>query len=352
MGVSSSSTIRRTSAEVYLQSDGFLPLFPHAAPHNFRVVALNLRDYPGSTPCTDDEVENICSTDASTQELAVRAQGKEIATFIKNFVAAENPPAVKEVDGKKTGGVAVMSWSLGNAWSLSLLANLEYIDDATRFVLEKWLRTFILYGERDAVPPGSVPLTLCADPPHYPIGRDLPEELYVPLRDPRIPLEKMGAAFGRWATGFVTPLPELTTDVQILSARQDLYEVTKQVHLAPTVDQVPKDDLGSLVFPGVLDRSARYIFTSMPFDLYRRNTEKALFRPPIALANVGILLVWCDMSPGTCPWAAKTIVDQYEEASAAGSRLRPLEVLKMENANHCVCSDPATDVQRVSNMAI
>lgn len=126
---------------------GFLGLFPHAAARNMRIMALNLRDYPGSTPYTPSELELLCSDDAEEQAAAVRSQGHEIAAFLKHIIETESLPPVAGVAGKKAGGIAVMSWSLGNVWAMSLFAHTASLDQDTRTVLLPMLRTWIIYGE-------------------------------------------------------------------------------------------------------------------------------------------------------------------------------------------------------------
>ena len=41
---------------------------------------------------------------------------------MKNVIIAEDMPIVQDVGGEKTGGVVLVSWSLGNVWSLAMFA--------------------------------------------------------------------------------------------------------------------------------------------------------------------------------------------------------------------------------------
>lgn len=122
-------------------------MFPLAASRNVRLVALNLRDYPGSTPYTAAELEVLCGSDSNKQEAAVRAQGLEIAAFLKHLIVSEALPPVAETGGQKTGGVALLSWSLGNIWPLSMLGNWNHVHPETQSLLQRSLRTLMLFGE-------------------------------------------------------------------------------------------------------------------------------------------------------------------------------------------------------------
>ena len=121
-------------------------MFAHASAYNLRLIALNLRDYPHSTPLTSAELEQLLSPDITKQEAAARAQGLEIAKFLKNLIVAEKLPTVQIKEGKRVGGVVLLAWSLGNVYSLSMLGNEKYLDAETKTVLQQSLRTYIIYG--------------------------------------------------------------------------------------------------------------------------------------------------------------------------------------------------------------
>ena len=79
---------------------------------------------------------------------AARAQGLEIASFLRHVIISENLPGLREEGGKKSGGVVLLSWSFGNIWSLSMLANEASLDSETRTILQTSLRTLVIHGER------------------------------------------------------------------------------------------------------------------------------------------------------------------------------------------------------------
>ncbi|KAJ3553765.1 hypothetical protein NM688_g3444 [Phlebia brevispora] len=297
---------------------GFAPLLPHAAAHNLRIVALNLRDYPGSTPYTPFELDRLCSEDVKNQEIAFREQGLEIATFLKHFIASEHIPPVKETVSGKTGGIAVMSWSLGNVWAISMLAHTSQLDDETRSILLPALRTWILY-----------------DPPHYAAGIPLPEEIYFPVRDESLTPEQRGLAFRRWVSAFWSPVAEPTEDADILGSRVILYDVTNDPALRPTTDCVSPEELDALSSPDVMLRSGRCLYTTQD-KVWWDNAEKALCDIDGAFSHVNALLIWCEMGPGPCPLGTKNFMDRVQKASAEGRAARHMKVVKMNGANHFI----------------
>lgn len=138
---------QETHQRTYLAS--FLSMFPFASSYNLRLIALNLRDYPGSTPYSPSELDALCSPgrDVDQQKAAIRTLGLEISAFLKHIFTTAGLPEISESDGRKLGGVVLMSWSLGNIWTLSMLTNAEHLDHETKVILPSYLRTLVMYGE-------------------------------------------------------------------------------------------------------------------------------------------------------------------------------------------------------------
>ena len=80
--------------------------------------------------------------------------GQELATFLTWYIEAENIPAKSEGTGsdgsgnRTTGGISVLAWSMGNLVPLALLAHLETLVEKQRDVLEKYLRSYIMFGKQ------------------------------------------------------------------------------------------------------------------------------------------------------------------------------------------------------------
>ena len=126
---------------------GFRSLFPYALAHNIRLIALNLRDYPGSTPYTTPEMQRLQSYDVRDIRDASRAQGLELAAFLHHIIASEKLPPKKHENGVMTGGIALVSWSLGNAWTFSMFAHEDCLSRDARIALQASIRSMVVYGK-------------------------------------------------------------------------------------------------------------------------------------------------------------------------------------------------------------
>lgn len=125
----------------------FRPLLEHAGHYRLRLITLNLREYPGSSPFTEAEMSNLVSSEPRKQAIGLRDQAIEIATVVANLIKSENLPPPREVDGKRLGGVAILAWSAYNNLLLSLLSDTTYLERDVNDTLQQYLRTFVVYGQ-------------------------------------------------------------------------------------------------------------------------------------------------------------------------------------------------------------
>ncbi|KAI0775346.1 hypothetical protein BC629DRAFT_1290877 [Irpex lacteus] len=112
----------------------FRPLIPYALSRNIRIVAINQREYPGSSLLNDREIANVWSMNPDRQATALRDQAIELARFMTRFIEAENLPAPKYINGAEVGGVSFLAWSQGNGPLLSFLANISRLDDRNKCI--------------------------------------------------------------------------------------------------------------------------------------------------------------------------------------------------------------------------
>lgn len=106
---------------------------------------MNMRDYRGSTPYSQNELVDMTSPDLDVQTSAVRRWSQEISRFLLYICQTKNIPEVVVKGDGKSGGVVLMTWSLSNIGSLAILG-----DPATSgneaLTLARHLRKIILYG--------------------------------------------------------------------------------------------------------------------------------------------------------------------------------------------------------------
>lgn len=112
-----------------------------------RFVCVNMRDYLGSTSYTPEELQAYADADLSVQAAAMKAHGEEMATFLECFIKKYNIPKIQVIDGKKTKGLALLTWSMSNILAFSFLGNVTLFPKETVDFLAQYLHTVVLYGE-------------------------------------------------------------------------------------------------------------------------------------------------------------------------------------------------------------
>ena len=129
----------------------FSRLLPLATKYNLRVIALNRRDYVGSTLFSSSELEDLYSNDEAKHKEFLRDRGLEIARFLVWVIENCNihPRATAVSDGKPRayGGISVLGWSLGNITTIEFLSNLKTYPQEVIDKLQPYISTFFIYGK-------------------------------------------------------------------------------------------------------------------------------------------------------------------------------------------------------------
>ncbi|KAF9025809.1 hypothetical protein BDZ89DRAFT_1068057 [Hymenopellis radicata] len=121
----------------------FNSLLPLAAAESLRLVVINRRDYPGSTPYTDAE---LCSIAEGKRDF-LENTGREMLHFMHWFVKKHHLPRIttSKRTGTKTGGIVLMGWSMGGMTAASTLAYPDAISDVYFKTLKPYFRTMIFH---------------------------------------------------------------------------------------------------------------------------------------------------------------------------------------------------------------
>lgn len=264
------------------------------------------------------------------------------------MITVADIPPVRTVHGRKTDGVLLLSWSLGNAWSLSMIAHEHGMDNTAKQILRQSIRSLVIYGKScrprsegglhrtiaDATP-------ACTDPPFFPLGIPVPEELYHPFRDPSVSSSEILPAFARWVTAFYTPQPSLTTDLPVLARRTLIHKHTALpgADLRPLYDQLSPAAFEENASPAVLRGSGAFFGTTR-LDVFKENADRALFDRERddgdAFGAMEVRYLWCDMSPGITLYVAQYAAERFEAARARGRTFDVVEFVKVESGNHVV----------------
>jgi hypothetical protein len=126
-------------------SEIFSKVIAIAPQHGIRIVAISRRDYPGSSPLGAEDIGLMLGSDEGKAEYLTK-RGLEYLRFIDAFIQEQSLPALSTSDGNRTGGVALVSWSLGNAFGNAALASVSKLEAGAQGRISKYLRSVIIDG--------------------------------------------------------------------------------------------------------------------------------------------------------------------------------------------------------------
>ncbi|KAH9949819.1 hypothetical protein B0H21DRAFT_687756 [Amylocystis lapponica] len=273
----------------------FTRLFRYAEANNLRLLAVNLRDYAGSTPYSRAEIEVLQSSNKDAQATCLETQGLQLATFIRWFIGTKNiPPITRD---PKSGD------ALGGGFALYhpiLDESLDIDGRASHFT--SWVS---YYNSPPKVEPGS--------------------------------------------PGFVSALLEC----------KPLHEGSEAVppeasrRLTPTVWRMSPDELSATTDCSLLARSQLWLLL-INADIFKANLRHALFdcplnttgrTPQIVWPDVKVRVVWGDMSTSDCLAAIHILTQLCEEYRGSVHIGRNPEFIRLQGVNHFVSKDSGPPVQ-------
>ncbi|KAI0079434.1 hypothetical protein K474DRAFT_656021 [Panus rudis PR-1116 ss-1] len=356
-GASSDYTTLVIIHGVIFHGEIFKRILPYATQNNLRIVRLNMRDYPGSSPYTPEEYALMTSKNVEDQRNFVKQLGEEVANFLEWFIQTKNISHIVEgVEGAKaTGGIALATWSMSSYLSLSLLA---YADAQARPLLERYLRKIILYDPA-ALPTGVKPAETFVTTP-------ISQAIQSPARRTDITPLQRAQLFSTYVSTYLTPIVDLEnlTPEQVVARSPVLDDPTK----TPTVERISKEELESMTdmhvvgrshdrFRGLVDVFTDNLHRALQLEQYA--DADAILTTAKGLRDAEVVVIWCDMSMNDCVWAARTIQEKYQRAIAETSvpisgegKRRKVVLRKYEGANHFAHWDDAERFMRILSSCI
>ncbi|KAA1467614.1 hypothetical protein DENSPDRAFT_901581 [Dentipellis sp. KUC8613] len=119
----------------------FRRMFQYAAEHKLRLVTINRREYPGSTPLSEDELRAAAGTDIEAGRDFFLRRSIEIARFLAWFIQTERIPPICSKDGQReTGGFILLGWSSGWVYVAPLIADAATLPADLVQALEPYFR--------------------------------------------------------------------------------------------------------------------------------------------------------------------------------------------------------------------
>ncbi|KAI0326884.1 alpha/beta-hydrolase [Cubamyces sp. BRFM 1775] len=310
----------------------YRPMIPFAAEHNLRLVLVNVRGYPGSTPYSKEESDELRSPDRAVRALAVTKRGMDIAAFLCWFIETESIPPIHERtdDNARVGGLSLLSWSGGNLPTIAMLAHASELSDQTRTLLEAYFRSFIMF-----------------DPSSTIIGMELPSGLSNLRRDPSAALDVQMAQFSLAVGSYYPPytIPDRIDPLPTYeSPRQPMHQTSIDVDpkYTPTTSKMTPEEIRSITYPSILE-SHQHAVWAVGNDIVHENLLHAFYdcryddgtgAMKKVWPQLRVHLLWCDMTIGECAWAATVVYHGLQNAEPANRRV--VEFHKVEGANHFI----------------
>lgn len=292
---------------------------------------MNMRDYRGSTPYSEEDVAAYSSPDISVQAAAVRRFGQDVALFVLYVCTRLNIPPITTGNGRKSGGVALATWSMSGIAIISILGDPATLDDTTKSIFGRFIRKMILYGQFSYFSRDVFTHDLLTDCPSLIYGAYDDAGVHYPVRDPSVPLEKKGDAFVRWVSAYYTPMPDVASlTADRLRARVELPD------RIPTLLALPPDQFNDIVDLSTVLRSGAVLHTAE--EIHQRNARRAFLNAEMVLPDVDVVALWCDQTPWLPLWGIKHLHDILLEKPDTDSKKREVTFLEiqLEDNNHFV----------------
>jgi len=279
------------------------PMLQFAEANSLRIVLLNQRDFSGSTPYSQEELNALSSGHSDIQAAFAKERVTEIASFLTWFVTNENIPPLQQTREVKQGGLSLITWSSGNSWMVSLIALANSFPSSNLELLGRYLRSFVIY-----------------DAPYYYLGYPVPsaDDVYSPLSDPLLTPEQVGAptGFPLWNSSYYTHSSDtmnsfLSSTLDDLPSREDFIKgLAHGKHPDPspvgTAFRIPVETLQLVSNGDTLLRSQLHVL-AINRDVFRGFSEKAFFDQEIAQKiwpNAKIEVLVCEKTMNYCVHAA------------------------------------------------
>ncbi|KAA1475623.1 hypothetical protein DENSPDRAFT_763553, partial [Dentipellis sp. KUC8613] len=161
-------------------STTFLRLADSCYERNIRLVALNRRSYPSSTPLAPPSFPSLTS---AAKRAWLAARGVELLQFIDAFIERERLPPISR--GGEAGGVALVGVGIGAAYTCAAVASMGIVAGGEGGRVGGYLRAHILQ-----------------EPPPSALGLPTPAEIYTPLNDTALPSHTRLGAHTLWVTSY------------------------------------------------------------------------------------------------------------------------------------------------------
>jgi hypothetical protein len=288
------------------------------------LVIVTRRDYgshdivdsPGSTPHTEDELEDI----KAGRGIFLQRLGLEVANFLLWFAETHKVPMIS--DDKKSGGISVMGWSLGAVSPLALLGHPDVIPKESKQQLALYLRQALLYSAFVFY--------------------------FQPLTCNQRPLDPAEVSFGYHFDREDGKYPASLSDFPMLvsayythgdlTSRTGAGATTIDLSKTPSFKNMTNEDL-AVNFDMDASMKGDIPMCSCMLPAFGKQTQAAFFDEKLAKEFLpALLIVWlgCSHSPWELEWSKVVIRREFEEHVKQKHEVRLIRFMEIKGANHFV----------------
>ncbi|KAJ6506415.1 Alpha/Beta hydrolase protein [Mycena vitilis] len=276
-----------------------------------RIIAVNRREYPGSSPYSPEDLAIFARGDETQRASLLEQQGRDLALFMDGLIGKLSLP--------ETGGIALIGWSMGTLFLLSLLSSIDTLPTDSQARLSSFVRTVILLQT-----------------PLHSLGLPEPAGRVIPYTDPEIPPEARGPTYAKWIASYFIH-GELSTHTLA-----NLTYTDTDLRKRPPTETLQPEMLSSMADFGPADKYENIVALPPFAGLVRKQMSKALFDPAVRRAW-GRAKFW-NMYGSAEPWHiiyAGWVIEEQSRAAAASTPELIIHSKVVDGANHfLVWEDP------------
>ncbi|KIK69441.1 hypothetical protein GYMLUDRAFT_214581 [Collybiopsis luxurians FD-317 M1] len=290
----------------------------HSYAHNFnlRTVLLHRRGYIGSTPYTPAELQELERGSKTFWEQS----SAQLAEFLGMFIEKEKIPKLKE--HPRSGGIAILGWSMGAIPVLSFFATAKnaLVSTGLLELLEGYIGKCVLY-----------------DPPYLALGYPLPSDNpnYIPwvIPDPTVSPEEVPAVFSQWIGSYYDH-PCYDSASRRWRSSASIYDFDGS---RPGGDK--KNSLSSWseeeIAKGIeqdATTSESLVFEPAVQEAVRELANQALFDPKnieVCFPRADVAYIGATRTAWACAWAEIQVKKRYRSKEG-----RQMRFLDMDGCNH------------------
>ncbi|KZV59929.1 hypothetical protein PENSPDRAFT_694721 [Peniophora sp. CONT] len=329
---------------VFLHGTGFSGaifhrLLPFASTIGLRLVLVNRRDYPGTTPLSDNDISLVAEGSSQEEnEEFLFERALELTRFLAWFVREGNvPPISNSGTDERKGGLSIVAWSSSNTVVMSLMANLARVPDDLRDALEPYIRSYIHY-----------------DGPRWALGYPDSEHFVLahPLMDASLSEDEKFARFKHWVSAYYDHPDIASRELSCLTEDMTSTERTS------TSDRLTAEEDAATSSYYALVHGERFVRALSPSVLLR-NRNRALFEyDPEHITGldlwpkVPVKMLQCEKSLWDMISALWETEDAYKTSLLEKRPVRQMEFHILEGCNHFAhWDDPEKTIKCLAKIA-